>query len=52
MSKINTRGSLSHHQARHAPDPAKALDSLFEKVILGILISVGILAFFVYVVSR
>jgi hypothetical protein len=52
MSKVNTRGSLSHHQARHAPDAAKALDSLFEKVILGVLIAVGILAFCVYVLSR
>ena len=52
MTKVNTRGSLSHHQAKHAPDPGKALDALFEKVILGILIAVGILAFCVYVLSR
>ncbi len=52
MSHTNTRGSLSHHKAVHASDPAKALDSLFEKVILGILIAVGILAFCVYVLSR
>lgn len=52
MSKTNSRGSLSHHQARHAPDSAKALDQLFEKVILGILIGVGLLAFCVYILSR
>ena len=49
---INTRGSLSHHQARHAVDAAKSMDKLFDKVILGVLIAVGILAFCVYVLSR
>ncbi|HEX2701781.1 MAG TPA: hypothetical protein VHM89_16380 [Acidimicrobiales bacterium] len=52
MSTSNTRGSLSHHQARHPVDSAKALDQLFEKVILGVLIAVGILAFCVYILSR
>lgn len=52
MSKDNTRGSLSHHQARHAVDSSKAMDKLFDKVILGILVGVGIIAFLVYVVSR
>lgn len=52
MSHDNTRGNLSHHKAVHPVDPGKALDVLFEKVILGILIGVGILAFCVYVLSR
>lgn len=50
MSKVNTRGSLSHHQARHAPDAAKELDGIFEKVILGILILVALIGILVYVV--
>jgi hypothetical protein len=52
MSHENTRGNLSHHKAVHAADPAKALDTIYEKVITGILIGVAILAFCVYVLSR
>lgn len=48
----NTRGSLSHHQARHPVDSGKSMDKLFDKVILGVLVAVGILAFCVYVLSR
>lgn len=50
MSKVNTRGSLSHHQARHAPDSGKALDQLFEKVMLGVLVLVALIGVLVYVV--
>ena len=49
MYKTNTRGSLSHHQARHAVDPAKSMDKLFDKVILGVLVLIGIIALLVYV---
>lgn len=53
MSGIsNTRGSLSHHQAKHPVDAAKSMDKLFDKVIFGVLIAVGILAFCVYILSR
>lgn len=52
MSTINSRGSLSHHQAKHPVDPGKSMDKLFDKVMLGVLLGVGILAFCVYVLSR
>lgn len=49
MDRTNYRGSLSHHQARHSVDAAKSMDKLFDKVILGVLVLIGIIALFVYV---
>ncbi|HET7486805.1 MAG TPA: hypothetical protein VFJ85_02685 [Acidimicrobiales bacterium] len=45
----NARGSLSHHKSHHPVDPAKSMDKLFDKVILGVLVLIGIIALFVYV---
>ena len=45
----NFRGSLSHHDARHSIDPAKSMDKLFDKVILGVLVVVLFIGLLVYV---
>lgn len=45
----NFRGSLSHHDAKHYADPAKAMDKLFDKVILGVLVVVLLIGLLVYV---
>ena len=47
--KTNYRGSLSHHQARHHPDPGKAMDALFDKVIFGVLVLVLLIGLIVWV---
>lgn len=45
----NSRGSLSQHDARHSVDPAKSMDKLFDKVILGVLVVVLFIGLLVYV---
>lgn len=45
----NARGSLSHHDAKHYADPAKAMDKLFDKVMVGVLLIVALIALLVYV---
>ena len=44
----NSRGSLSHHGAKHPVDSAKAMDSLFDKVMLGVLALMAIVALLVW----
>lgn len=48
--RSNPRGSLSHHGGRHAIDPGKSMDKLFDKVILGVLIFMVIVGVLVYLV--
>lgn len=49
MTMSNARGSLSHHDAKHPVDSAKAMDKLFDKVMLGVLIVVLLIGLLVYV---
>ena len=50
MEKTNHRGSLSHHGGRHAVDPGKSMDKLFDKVLLAVVIIVLIIGALVYLV--
>lgn len=48
--RTNPRGSLSHHAGRHAVDPGKSMDKLFDKVILGVLVLMLVIGVLVYLV--
>ena len=50
MERTNYRGSLSHHGGRHAVDPGKAMDKLFDKVLLAVVLIVLVIGALVYIV--
>lgn len=49
MAHTSARGSLSHHNDPHPIDAAKSMDSLFDKVMLGVLILMLVVGLLVYV---
>lgn len=49
MHMENARGSLSQHDAKHYADPGKAMDKLFDKVMLGVLVLMLFIGLLVYV---
>lgn len=49
MSYTRARGSLSHHNDPHPIDAAKSLDGLFDKVMLGVLVLMALVALLVWV---
>ncbi len=49
MARTSARGSLSHHNDPHPVDAAKSMDSLFDKVMLGVLILMLVVGLLVYV---
>lgn len=48
MSYTRARGSLSHHNDPHPVDAAKSMDALFDKVMLGVLALMAVVALLVW----